>query len=322
MVERADQGEVLELRSTAVAPPPDVVRLGESSHPTAREATLAIAITDLAEHPRGRLSPGAPQPRSRCPDGLPARSAFWRAECSTHRGRMEHRTVLDLAATAALFPALGLCVDHHRCPVRVAIDRDARRAHRDERVGPPRVRAARAILVRHGRDGSGHALERSGHNGAFGGRQLGLQCEAASLVEVPPAHRPRASGPDHIIHRGLLFEVAPAADRLTRDAPSPHDQPLFGSRRREPRNLDHLVDAERAARESLREPGQVFQRERRRRSNGATSSPRARSGSRGGARDRARPARATPPSPRGRRSRTRARGAPPPHSREPHPRHR
>ena len=62
MVERADQGEVLELRSTAVAPPPDVVRLGESSHPTAREATLAIAITDLAEHPRGRLSPGAPQP--------------------------------------------------------------------------------------------------------------------------------------------------------------------------------------------------------------------------------------------------------------------
>jgi hypothetical protein len=102
---------------------------------------------------------------------------------------MEHGAVLDLAPAGARLQALRLCVDHHRCTVRVRVDRDPCRAHRDERVGPPRVRVMHVVLVRHGRDRPGDALERPGHDGALGGRQLGLERESATLVEIPPAHR-------------------------------------------------------------------------------------------------------------------------------------
>jgi hypothetical protein len=41
--------------------------------------------------------------------------------------------------------------------------------------------------------------------------------------------------------------------------PGPHEQSLFGARRREPRQLRDLVDAELAGRERLRDPRQPFQ---------------------------------------------------------------
>src|SRR5207247_4749781 len=59
VVERADQHEVVQIGGTAIAPPPDVVSLGEPSGSTAREAALPGAVADLADHPGGRL-PGEP----------------------------------------------------------------------------------------------------------------------------------------------------------------------------------------------------------------------------------------------------------------------
>jgi hypothetical protein len=52
MMERADQQEVVQVRSAAMPPPHDVVGLGKSSRPAPGEPALAVPVADLAEHPR------------------------------------------------------------------------------------------------------------------------------------------------------------------------------------------------------------------------------------------------------------------------------
>ena len=51
VVEAADQQEVVQVGSTAVPPPDDVVGLREPTGTAAREAALAIAVPDLPDHP-------------------------------------------------------------------------------------------------------------------------------------------------------------------------------------------------------------------------------------------------------------------------------
>jgi hypothetical protein len=261
MVERADQGEVLELRSTAVVPPPDVVRLGESSHPTAREATLAIAIRHLAEHPRGRLSPGALPTRSRCPDGLPARSAFWRCR------------VLDAprpdGAPDRPRPRSHRCPLPGPWPVRGSPPLPGPGRHRP-RCAPSTSRRARRPAARPRRS----CRPRPAWPGWFGrrARALGPRRRLRRQAARPPVRSgvPRRSTTSPQTAREPARPHHPSWPPL-RGRPcggSPHTrraEPTRSTALRIPAwrtaSLDQLVDAERAARESLREPGEVFQRE-------------------------------------------------------------
>lgn len=56
VVKGADQRKVVEISSATVAPPDEVVRLGEPSRAASRESALAVAMPHLSNQPRGRLT--------------------------------------------------------------------------------------------------------------------------------------------------------------------------------------------------------------------------------------------------------------------------
>ena len=62
VMERAHEHQVVEIRSSAVVPPDDVVRLREASRATAGEPALAVAVLQVSNHPRRRLSGHATEP--------------------------------------------------------------------------------------------------------------------------------------------------------------------------------------------------------------------------------------------------------------------
>jgi hypothetical protein len=257
-MERADQQEVVEGRPTAVAPPPDVVRLGEPPAAAAGEPTLPVPVAHLAKHPRRRLAgdpaEGHDVTGGVLEHGLDAPVAQQPAD----RARMDRGPTLDLAPTAALFEAAQLRVDHHHRPVGIRVLGHPRRADRDEGVGMPRL--DEVFLPRHRRHALGHPLDRSDHDRALGRRQLGVEPQPALLLDPPPRQRAGVLGLDDLLTIDASHHVTTVTDRTHRDAIGPRDQPRFRLGRGEARQLDHLVEAQTAAGERLRHEREPLER--------------------------------------------------------------
>lgn len=141
-----------------------------------------------------------------------------------------------------------------RGSIGIGILRDLRGAQRHQSVSSPRGRIPRVLLTGHRRQLSGEALQRSRHDRPLGCRQLRLQAEPAVLVEPPPRHRPSAFGLDHLVARDAHREIGPAPDGRTRHLLRPSHEITFGLVRREPGELDHLVDAQGAPLQRLGDP--------------------------------------------------------------------
>src|SRR5439155_11179035 len=61
VMERADEQQIIEVRAAAVAPPHDMVSLGEPARAAAGEPALAVAIPDLTDHPDRGLAGSSAQ---------------------------------------------------------------------------------------------------------------------------------------------------------------------------------------------------------------------------------------------------------------------
>ena len=94
------------------------------------------------------------------------------------------------------------------------------------------------------------------------GRQIRLQAESTSLVEVPPRHGPGSLDVDDLLDRCLCREVAAVTDRAAGDISCPTDQAGLALRRGEARELDDLVDPQLPLLQSLGEPRQPLERNR------------------------------------------------------------
>jgi hypothetical protein len=97
VVERTDEREVVERGTSTIAPPHDVMNLGESTGTAAWEGASLVPIPDLPEHPLGGL------PRDRTDQERIASARLHDALQPAHasqaanRFRMDNGTVLDLA---------------------------------------------------------------------------------------------------------------------------------------------------------------------------------------------------------------------------------
>jgi hypothetical protein len=211
MMERADQQEVVQVRAAPVPPPHDVVGLGESSRSAPGEPALAVAVADLAEHPRRRFAGGAAET-----DHVPG-PIFDNAldpsiaEQAPDRLWVDERASIDLAAADAALDPIELRVDDHRGPILVGVARDPGRAQGHERVGTADRREVTILLIGHRRDRIGRTLERPNHDRTLRGREVSLEPQPAPLVEVPPRDE---SGPlrvEMILDRCWPGEVGPVA---------------------------------------------------------------------------------------------------------------
>ena len=138
MVERADQQQVIEVRSATMSPPRDVVGLRERLRAASGETASTIPVADLTDHPRRGLAGHTaeaehaarlildhdlhPSVAHQTSDGL------W----------VDSGAILDLAAAGVARQRVQLRVNDHRRPVLVGILRDAGGAEGDERVGAAR----------------------------------------------------------------------------------------------------------------------------------------------------------------------------------------
>src|SRR5437899_3345029 len=100
MMERADQNQVVEVGSSAVPPPSNVVRVRESPSSTTGEGALLVAVAELSHHPGRGLARHPPQTdhvaRAILEHGLHSPVA----EQSLERLRMDRGSTFDLPAAA------------------------------------------------------------------------------------------------------------------------------------------------------------------------------------------------------------------------------
>ena len=150
-------------------------------------------------------------------------------------------------------------VDDDRCPIGLGIAGQAGGAHGGEGIGPARRGVDLVLLAGHGRDPLSNALDRPRDARTVGGGHLGVQAEASSLIEVPPLQPPAALGLPHILDRRADLPIGALPHGGARNAGCPRDQPRLALGRREPAELDDLVDAERSPRERLRQRGKVLE---------------------------------------------------------------
>jgi hypothetical protein len=151
VVERAHEHQVLEVRPPSLFPPDDVVRLGEALGAAPRKAALAVPVLEVSDHPRRRLTRHATQtdrqPAFILDDRLPSGVA-----CHPTGGvGVDGRTILDLTLPELAVRNVHAGVDDDGRPVGFVLGTASRRAQGDQSIRAPRVRAARAFLVGHGR---------------------------------------------------------------------------------------------------------------------------------------------------------------------------
>lgn len=262
MMERADQQEVVHIRAAPVPPPHDVVGLGESSRAAPGEPALAVAVADLAQHPRRRLAGGATEPEHVAGPVLEDGLDPGVAEQAPDRLGVDDRASIDLAAAGAALDPVELRVDDHRGAILGGIARDSSRAQGHERVGSSGRREGVVPLLGHRRDRVGRTLERSNHDRTLRGRELGLEPKPTPLVEVPPRDEPGPLRVEVILDRCSPLEVGPAPDGGARHPLRPRDKACFGLGRREPGELDDLVQAELATDEGIRQLRKSIERMR------------------------------------------------------------
>jgi hypothetical protein len=155
---------------------------------------------------------------------------------------MHRRRALHLVRAGTGHEGFERCMDHHGRAILIRVARQTLGTESHESVGAPRVRVPRVLLARHDRDARRDSLEGPGHHRALRCRQLGLEPEPSSVVEVPPRQRPAALDVEHLVDGGANGEVALASDRAARHAASPAEQVRLGLGGREPGQLDELVD--------------------------------------------------------------------------------
>ena len=194
--------------------------------------------------------------------GPRARSGHERCRAGPNRLRVDDRASIDLATADAALEPVELRVDDHRGPILVGVACDPSGAQSHERVGPPGRREGAVPLVGHLWDRIGRTLQRSNHDRALRGRELGLEPEPAPLVEVPPRDEAGPLRVEILLDRCSSLDVGPVADGGTGHALSPRDEPRLGPGRREPGELDDLVQAELATDESIRQPRKSLERVR------------------------------------------------------------
>ena len=259
VVERADQHQVVQVRAAAAAPPHDVVGLRERPCSASREPAPAIAVTDLAHHPRRGLPGHAAEtehvPISILEHGLDPGGA---QEPLDALG-LDHRPALDLAGPGGRHQSVQLRVHDHGRPIRIGVGRDAGRADRDEGVGSPRGGETGLLLLGHLRDLFCHALDRTHDDRSLRGRELCFQADPAPFVEPPPRQGAGPLSLDDLLGGSPGGEVASVADGGARDLLGPPDEVALGLGCGEAGQLHDLVDAQPAPREGVGEPRETVE---------------------------------------------------------------
>jgi hypothetical protein len=172
--------------AAAVAPPTNVMGLGEPPRPAAREPAFSIPVANLADHPARRL-PGQTAESQHSPGSVLDHGLHpGVAEETSHAVRMDGRTPFDLASTGSVVEPRELGVDHDRGPVWIGCVGGPARAHSHQGVGSARVREGSVCLPGHRWDMLGHPFDRSSDDGSLRRRQLGLQTEPPTLIRPPP----------------------------------------------------------------------------------------------------------------------------------------
>src|SRR5262245_23031752 len=260
VMERADEHQVLEVRSPTLFPPNDVMGLRESFGAAGREAALAVPVLQVPNHPRRGL-PGHATEADReaavvLDHGLPPRVARQPASgVGIDRG-----PVFDLALAELAVGPVHPRVHDHRRPVGFFLGPAADRAQRNQRISPPRFGAGRPLLVRPDRQVPGKAVERLGHDRALRRRELALHPEPPSLVERPPGEGATPLHIDEILSGAARGDVGFATDRSTRDAARPDQQARLGFGRGEARQLDGLVQVQFTGSDRVRDARQGLER--------------------------------------------------------------
>jgi hypothetical protein len=80
-------------------------------------------------------------------------------------------------------------MDHNGRPVRVSSFRCSPSTEKDECIGTSLFHEVHGVFMRHAGQLARELVERPNHLGAGRCRQLCLQREATTFVEVPPRHR-------------------------------------------------------------------------------------------------------------------------------------
>ena len=142
-------------------------------------------------------------------------------------------------------------MDHDGRSIGVGVGGQPRRAQRNQPVCPPSVGVERIGLSRHRGYELGRALDRSDHDRALSGRELGLEAEPPPLFEVPPREGSSALGIPFLLDLRVEREVCPASDRAARHVLRPPQQVALGLGSCEAAQLDDLVDPELSAREGV-----------------------------------------------------------------------
>jgi hypothetical protein len=260
VMERADQHQVVEVRSPTLVPPDDVVGLREASRATSGESALAVPVLQVSNHPRRGLSGHATEPDGQTAllfdDGLDPCVA----RQPTSRVRADRRPVLDLALAQLVVGSVEARVHDQRRPVRVTIGVVPRRTQGDEGIGPPRTGPGRPVLFRHDRQAVREPVEHLRDDRALCGGQLGLQAESAAFVERPPRQESAAIRLLGLARRPARDDVGLPPDRAARNVTGPDQQARLGLRCGEPRQLDRLVDVQLARCERLGGAGERLER--------------------------------------------------------------
>ena len=144
--------------------------MGLGEPPCTASGEPAFPVSDLAEQPRRGL-PRGPAESDRVPHLILDHGLHPSVAAQTPHGLgMQHRTTLDLRATALPCRTFRPGVDDHGRAVRVGIGRDATRADRHERIGAAGGDVDPHLLTRHRGDPLGHPLDRLDDDRALRGR--------------------------------------------------------------------------------------------------------------------------------------------------------